>query len=79
MRKWQDQFATEGSQTFAAKSQPTALEEENCCLQAEVDRLRMDRKSEGLLRDLEKGLGTSRSTIGDEPTKSPLLIAECLG
>ena len=44
LRKWQGQFAAEGSKAFAAKSQPSALEEENRRLRAENDRLRMERE-----------------------------------
>ena len=44
LRKWRDQLASEGSKAFAAKAQPTALEEENCRLRAENDRLRMERE-----------------------------------
>ena len=44
LRKWRDQLASEGSQAFPVKSQPSALEEENRRLRAEVDRLRMERE-----------------------------------
>jgi transposase len=44
LRKWQARFAAEGSKAFAAKSQPSALEEENRRLRAENDRLRMERE-----------------------------------
>ncbi len=44
LRKWNEQLAAEGSKAFAAKSQPTALEEENRRLRAENDRLRMERE-----------------------------------
>ena len=44
LRKWQGQFVAEGSKAFAAKSQPSALEEENLRLRAENDRLRMERE-----------------------------------
>ena len=42
LRKWRDQLAEEGSKAFAAKSQPSALEEEIRRLRAENDRLRME-------------------------------------
>ena len=44
LRKWQEQLAAEGSQAFAAKAQPSALEEENRHLRSENDRLRMERE-----------------------------------
>ena len=44
LRKWKEQLAAEGSKAFAAKSQPTALEEEVRRLRAENDRLRMERE-----------------------------------
>ena len=44
LRKWRDQLAAEGSQAFAAKAQPSALEEEVRRLRAENDRLRMERE-----------------------------------
>ena len=44
LRKWQEQFAAEGSKAFAVKAQPSALEEENRRLRAENDRLRMERE-----------------------------------
>ena len=44
LRKWQEQLSAEGSKAFAAKAQPSALEEENRRLRAEVDRLRMERE-----------------------------------
>ncbi len=44
LRKWRDQLAAEGSQAFAAKAQPSALEEENRRLRSENDRLRMERE-----------------------------------
>ena len=44
LRKWREQLAAEGSRAFAAKSQPSALEEENRRLRAENDRLRMERE-----------------------------------
>ena len=44
LRKWQEQLAAEGSKAFAAKARPSALEEENRRLRAEVDRLRMERE-----------------------------------
>ena len=44
LRKWRDQLAEGGSKAFAAKAQPTALEEENRRLRAENDRLRMERE-----------------------------------
>jgi transposase len=44
LRKWQEQLAAEGSKAFASKAQPSALEEENRRLRAEVDRLRMERE-----------------------------------
>ena len=43
LRKWQRQFAAEGSKAFAAKAQPSALEEENRRVRSENDRLRMER------------------------------------
>ena len=44
LRKWKEQLAVEGSKAFAAKSQPSVLEEENRRLRAENDRLRMERE-----------------------------------
>ena len=44
LRKWREQLAAEGSRAFAAKPQPSALEEENRRLRAENDRLRMERE-----------------------------------
>src|SRR2546426_27533 len=44
LRKWKEQLAAEGSRAFAAKAQPTALEEENRRLRAENDWLRMERE-----------------------------------
>ena len=44
LRKWPEQFAAEGTKAFAAKAQPSALEEENRRLRAENDRLRMERE-----------------------------------
>ena len=44
LRKWREQLAAEGSRAFAAKSQPSALEEENRRLRSENDRLRMERE-----------------------------------
>ena len=44
LRKWKAQLAAEGSQAFASKAQPTALEEEVRRLRAENDRLRMERE-----------------------------------
>ncbi len=44
LRKWREPLAAEGSQAFAAKAQPMALEEEVRRLQAENDRLRMERE-----------------------------------
>ena len=44
LRKWREQLAAEGSRAFAAKSPPSALEEENRRLRAENDRLRMERE-----------------------------------
>ena len=44
LRKWQEQMSGAGSKAFAAKAQPSALEEENRRLRAEVDRLRMERE-----------------------------------
>ncbi len=44
LRKWQEQLSAAGSKAFAAKVQPSALEEENRRLRAEVDRLRMERE-----------------------------------
>ena len=44
LRKWREQLAAEGSRAFAAKSQPSVLEEENRRLRAENDRLRMERE-----------------------------------
>ena len=44
LRKWKEQLAAEGSKAFAAKAQPTALEEEVRRLRAENDRLRMERE-----------------------------------
>ena len=44
LRKWQEQLSSAGSKAFAAKAQPSALEEENRRLRAEVDRLRMERE-----------------------------------
>ena len=44
LRKWREQLAAEGSRAFAAKSQPSALEEENRRLRAANDRLRRERE-----------------------------------
>ena len=44
LRKWNEQLAAAGSRAFASKAQPTALDEENRRLRAEVDRLRMERE-----------------------------------
>ena len=44
LRKWKEQLAAEGSKAFAAKAQPTVLEEEVRRLRAENDRLRMERE-----------------------------------
>ena len=44
LRKWQEQLSAAGSKAFASKAQPSALEEENRRLRAEVDRLRMERE-----------------------------------
>ena len=44
LRKWQEQLSAAGSKAFAAKSQPSVLEEENRRLRAENDRLRMERE-----------------------------------
>ena len=44
LRKWWGQLAEEVSKAFAAKAQPTALEEEVRRLPAENDRLRMERE-----------------------------------
>ena len=44
LRKWRDQLAEGGSKAFAAKAQPTALEEEVRRLRVENDRLRMERE-----------------------------------
>ena len=44
LRKWQEQLSVAGSKAFASKAQPSALEEENRRLRAEVDRLRMERE-----------------------------------
>ncbi len=42
LRNWRKQLVAAGSKAFAAKAQPSALEEENCRLRAENDRLRME-------------------------------------
>ena len=44
LRKWREQLASSGSKAFAAKAQPSALEEENRRLRSENDRLRMERE-----------------------------------
>ena len=44
LRKWRDQMAEGGSQAFAAKARPSALEEVVRRLRAENDRLRMERE-----------------------------------
>jgi transposase len=44
LRKWQEELSAAGSKAFASKAQPSALEEENRRLRAEVDRLRMERE-----------------------------------
>ncbi len=44
LRKWKEQLAAEGSQAFASKAQPSALEEEVRRLRAENERLRMERE-----------------------------------
>ena len=44
LRKWQEQLSAAGSKAFASKAQPSALEEENRRLRAEVDRLRRQRE-----------------------------------
>ena len=44
LRKWREPLAADGLRAFAAKAQPSALEEENRRLRAEVERLRMERE-----------------------------------
>lgn len=44
LRKWRKPLEAEGSQAFAVKAQPPALEEENRRLRAENERLRMERE-----------------------------------
>ena len=44
LRNWREQLSAEGSQVFASKAQPTALEEEVRRLRAENEGLRMERE-----------------------------------
>jgi transposase len=60
LRKWRDQLAAEGSQAFASKAQPSALEEENRRLRAENDRLRMERE---ILKKRRRSSRRSRDEI----------------
>ncbi|MCX7420857.1 MAG: IS3 family transposase [Planctomycetia bacterium] len=75
LRKWQEQLAVAGSKAFAAKSQPSALEEENRRLRAENDRLRMEReilkKATAFLRE---GVAMRYAFIERHRTVWPIVI-----
>ena len=73
LRKWQEQFAVEGSKAFAAKAQPSALEEENRRLRAENDRLRMERE---ILKKRRSSSRRSRDEIRLHPSTSAR-VADC--